>query len=570
MEGTSINSEESSSSEAFSTTRELESYSTINTKNLEHYEQCVDSIADQLQVKCEPWTYFENLASDVALLNEQKYKLFVKNKACVAEQNLYLQKISEESEEIEDCKEQINDVVKLLKELSIAKDESHKKAKDKHNAFKLAMQYYKDILNLYIHVEKNDENSLTIKLCFFTNKLDDSYSVTLLQSGKDEWNLVNIKPEIMDCQFVALKQKLEETKNMPAFVKIRDFKGLSKDCTHNLQQKYSDVHPGTIASIVAQECQKRAKLSNYKDRVDLENVYSTFKKLKRENNSTGFLVKLANQLGLAPTIIARRVLSQYYAEKLKQEEEDNAFFAECSRSPTNESESDSSADETKPSVLSDEQETLSDGESESSKETQKLECSNETGQSDTSHEVVSDSAVETQHSKFKPFKGIIRLALQDATIIDDMHLAHEVFLCTLYDDQYTQLAETIKHTMGQQYEVRLQRHLRQLGIPYKDEHGLRKSGYDKTPDVKLDVPVAVNGFLINWIESKALFGSEEVHEAYVAEQYVCYWNRFGPGLVIYWFGFVNTLESNNRMLIMDNIPDVMEIISLPSNGLNIS
>lgn len=79
--------------------------------------------------------------------------------------------------------------------------------------------------------------------------------------------------------------------------------------------------------------------------------------------------------------------------------------------------------------------------------------------------------------------------------------------------------------MGQQYEIRLQRHLHKLGISYKDEHGLRKHGYDKTPDVKLDVPVAINGFLINWIESKALFGSEEVHNAYLEEQYICYWNR---------------------------------------------
>lgn len=134
-------------------------------------------------------------------------------------------------------------------------------------------------------------------------------------------------------------------------------------------------------------------------------------------------MKLANELSLAPTIIARRVLGQYFAEKLKHEEEDNAFFSEISQSSINESALDSSEDGSKPlnelSVLSDvELEVLSDGES---------ELSNETGQPETSCEI-SQSSVETQHSNLKPFKAMIRLALQDTTVIDDLDLAHEIFL----------------------------------------------------------------------------------------------------------------------------------------------
>nr|CAG4637936.1 EOG090X0A0V [Chydorus sphaericus] len=157
----------------------------------------------------------------------------------------------------------------------------------------------------------------------------------------------------------------------------------------------------------------------------------------------------------------------------------------------------------------------------------------------------------------KPAKMLISNFLKNTSLIDDRDLAFETYLCLLEDDDYGPIADASKQSIGNEYEIRLRMELEEKKITFLHEDHLRARGYDKTPDIKLEIPIAVDGQVINWIESKALFGDEDAHRGYLKDQLYSYWNRFGPGLVIYWFGYVKDLEKihqNRTILIRDSLP----------------
>jgi hypothetical protein len=131
-------------------------------------------------------------------------------------------------------------------------------------------------------------------------------------------------------------------------------------------------------------------------------------------------------------------------------------------------------------------------------------------------------------------KDLVRKFTRNTCLIEDGRLAEEVFLAGIKDDSYGFVSEAIKDSIGKEYEQRIRNRLRELNIGFQEEQYFRNKGYDKTPDFKLQVPVAVSGHIVNWIESKALFGEDDNHKTYVRDQFHSYSNRFGPGLVIYW------------------------------------
>ncbi len=155
-------------------------------------------------------------------------------------------------------------------------------------------------------------------------------------------------------------------------------------------------------------------------------------------------------------------------------------------------------------------------------------------------------------------------------LVGDAGLAANVAHCQAVDPLFSPAMDEARSAVGREWEDVLLAELRRHDIPHMDEARMRKLGYARTPDAVLLEPIAVRVRLcspsgsrpealaalvgdtapafsgdaseatvvVKWIESKAWFGDPPSHATYLRDQYWPYYNRFGPGLVIYWFGYV--------------------------------
>ena len=136
----------------------------------------------------------------------------------------------------------------------------------------------------------------------------------------------------------------------------------------------------------------------------------------------------------------------------------------------------------------------------------------------------------------------VTLFIRDPSLLPCRRLSDNVRECVELDWQNSPRAEVTKRTVGLEYEYVLAERLSNAGLAFSTEDKLRGEGKAVTPDVKLVVPVSINGHVVHWIDSKAMFGSEETHVRYTEDQYQRYVNRYGDGMVIYWFDFVDHLN----------------------------
>ena len=126
--------------------------------------------------------------------------------------------------------------------------------------------------------------------------------------------------------------------------------------------------------------------------------------------------------------------------------------------------------------------------------------------------------------------------------------------CIARDHISSPLISSVKRAVGLEYEALLHRVLTSAGIAYESESQLRKKGATKTPDALLKIPFMLGNHVVHWIDSKACFCSDELYYNDGIRQFRQYVNRFGSGMVIYWFGYIEDIPFEESILVSDSFP----------------
>jgi len=135
-------------------------------------------------------------------------------------------------------------------------------------------------------------------------------------------------------------------------------------------------------------------------------------------------------------------------------------------------------------------------------------------------------------------------ALLDYNRVKDARIRNELAQAQEKDLVYSTKGYEIQRKRGQEGEAKIAKWLNDRGLTYKTEKDLKGSG--KTVDFLLDKPIEIQlegeAKEVCWIESKASFGDIKKLKRDYTEQLDPYTKLWGPGIVVYWFGFLEGME----------------------------
>lgn len=161
-------------------------------------------------------------------------------------------------------------------------------------------------------------------------------------------------------------------------------------------------------------------------------------------------------------------------------------------------------------------------------------------------------------------QAIARMLRDPEKFISESRIKKEVSACVQNDNLAGPFMDRQRAVLGQEYEFMLLEKLRNIGLQFETETDLRARGTHKTPDILLRVPVAFDGNIVRWIDSKGKYGDEFFMLKDYDDAVGSYINRFGPGMVIYWLGFIQDCKvpmlDDAGVYVVDKFPTDIQVL----------
>ena len=147
-------------------------------------------------------------------------------------------------------------------------------------------------------------------------------------------------------------------------------------------------------------------------------------------------------------------------------------------------------------------------------------------------------------------RKVKRLALGSERTGDE-RLDAELAEAQAKDFVFSRRAHERQRLRGELGEEIVKAWLQSRGAAFISEDSMVKAAGAKTPDFLVS-GLRVLGMRVRWVESKAVFADEEEHRLYMKRQLSHYIENFGPGIVVYWYGYVDSILGENKdLLILD-------------------
>lgn len=143
-------------------------------------------------------------------------------------------------------------------------------------------------------------------------------------------------------------------------------------------------------------------------------------------------------------------------------------------------------------------------------------------------------------------------ALRKPEALSDPRLRRELDEVSKNDFVYSPHAGEMQRAHGVAAEEELLKWVKGQNVPFLTENDSKRIKFHRrTPDFLLRKPIKVSGMVVNWVESKASFGSPEEMKRDYRRQLSDYVKYFGPGMVVYWYGFVDGVPLDPKVLVVD-------------------